>query len=156
MRDVHSSPVYTVDEVVDTFTALLASLDFDHELALLGVGRFRFIRRKRLVHELRALAVALWKLALERSFPEVSERIFSHFLERESAGFRNPERGQRFEKTVLAYVALLAKRREADFTEAGAHIVGFFKFPEARAAALRLRLALQIRALYTLIFDQLI
>lgn len=145
-----------MDDVVANFDALLASLDFDHELALLGLGRFRFIRRKRLLHEWRALTVGLWKLALERSFPNDHEVIFARFLEQQLEAFRSPERGQRFVAKVHEYVELLSKRREADFSEAGSHIVSFFKFSEARAAALRLRLTLQIRALYTLIFDRLI
>lgn len=143
-------------KALDNFAMLLHGLDFNNELAMLGVGRLRFIRRRRLRNEFKALTMGLWRLALERSFPDHFQSIFETFLRRKLEALDSPQKAEQFEQTVRNYLVLLEKKRESDFTEVGAHLASLVKLPERQSAPLRLRLALHIRSLYTLVFDRLI
>lgn len=151
-----SSPVYTIDEVVQTFAGLLASLDFTRELELLGIGRLHFVRRRRFLNEFRAVSVGLWRLALERSFPEDHEVIFETFMTQLEQQGKNDRQTPALLELVRAYVQLLSTHRENDFTVVGSHIVEIARADGKKAVALRLHLALQIRKLYSLIFANLI
>jgi hypothetical protein len=149
------SPAYTVEEVVDNFQVLLEHMDFGQELALLGVGQVRFLLRRKLKTEWQTLMIALWRLALERSFPHDGQVIFDTFLERHTAGVTTKQT-----KIVMArvrlYVASVQSHGDADFMPAGERLLGVIKPTAAAAPALQLRVALRIRTLYTLIFDRLI
>ena len=151
-----SSQPYTVDEVVHTFAVLLDSLDFSRELELLGIGRLHFVRRRRFLAEFNALAVGLWRLALERSFPNDHESIFNAFVHAIEQQSKDVRKTAHYLELVRTYLDLLATRREHDFTVVGAHIVDLLGVDGKKAVALRLHLALQIRKLYSLIFDNLI
>lgn len=141
---------------LENFAALLQGMDFNMELNMLGLKRLLFWRRRRFRNELRALTIGLWRLALVRSFPAHWQRIFDAFLQHWLEGIDNPEKAKAFEEMVHTYIFLLEKKRDADFTEVGAWLVGLLKLPEKNTVALRLRLALHIRSLYTLVFDRLI
>lgn len=141
---------------LENFAALLQSMDFNAELNMLGLKRLLFWRRRRFRNEFRALTIGLWRLALVRSFPAHWQRIFDAFLKHWLDNMDNPDKASAFEGKVKNYVELLEKKRDADFTEVGAFLVNLLKLPEKEAVALRLRLALHIRSLYTLVFDRLI
>ncbi|WP_353118970.1 hypothetical protein [Nitratidesulfovibrio sp.] len=154
-----TSPAYTVDEVLGNFAALLDSFDFTPEIDAMGIGRMQFLRRKRALQDLRALFIALWRLALRRSFPNDHEVIFETFLERfQQAPARNADRREAAALTekVRGYVGMLEHKGDADFSEAAHHLVSLLSLGDAEAKALRLRLALHIRSTYKLIFDKLI
>lgn len=156
----HSQPhVETMHDVrlaMDNFAALLQSMDFAQELAMLGIPAYAFLKRRKLRKEFSALIICLWRLALERSFPGHWRAMFESFLAHTLEEMDNPDKAAQFEQTVRNYESLLVLRREADFTVAGAHLVDLLKLPEPKAASLRLRLTLHIRSLYTLVFDRLI
>lgn len=141
---------------LENFSALLYGMDFNLELNMLGLKRLLFWRRQRFRNEFRALTIGLWRLALARSFPAHWQRIFDVFLQHWLDGMDNPEKARAFEEKVHNYIVLLDKKRESDFTEVGARLVDLLKLPEKNAVSLRLRLALHIRSLYTLVFDRLI
>ena len=71
-----------VQLALDNFAALLDDVDFSAELALLGIGRLQFLRRRQMLVELRGLYIALWRLALGRSFPNDADTMLSVFLHR--------------------------------------------------------------------------
>lgn len=143
-------------QALENFSALLHDMDFSYELGLLGIGRVQFLRRRQMRKEFRALTMGLWRLALERSFPQNWEEIFEAFLAKKIDDMDDSRKAARFEAKVRTYVELLERKREADFTEAGNHIVDQVRLPEALSVPLRLRLTLHIRSLYTLVFDRLI
>ena len=68
LAEPDESPAIT-QVALDNFAALLDDADFTAELELVGVGRFQFLRRRQMCLELRGLYMALWRLALSRSFP---------------------------------------------------------------------------------------
>ena len=151
----HTHQSDTHDEVLANFNALLADIDFNRELTMLGVGRWRFLLRKKLVEELTALTAGLWRLALERSFPQDFEQLFEAFLSRHAAQLRE-EKARRFEQTTRGYVDMSQEHKDRDFTSLAEHLVGLFKVDEKLIPSLRLRLILLIRNLYTMIFEHLI
>jgi hypothetical protein len=155
MSSVSLSPAYTIEEVVDNFQVLLDHMDFEQEMALLGVGPARFLLRRKLKAEWQTLVIALWRLALERSFPHDGQIIFDTFLERRTAGL-NVKQTNNFTARVRAYVESVQSHGDADFMPTGERLLGVVKPATAAAPALQLRVALRIRTLYTLIFDRLI
>lgn len=144
-----------VREALDNFTVLLPDLDAGRALRLLGIGRLQFRRRARLLAEWRGLCMALWRLALQRSFPEDAGSMFCRF--RESFGQRHADR-----TTALAlerapvYWQVLSERGDADFRPAARALAAVFFEDEARAQAMALRLMLHVRHTYQFIFDRLI
>ncbi|SFV74021.1 hypothetical protein [Desulfovibrio piger] len=79
-----------VQEALDNFPVLLLDLDAGRALHILGIGRLQFRRRARLLAEWRGLCMALWRLALQRSFPDHAEAMFRQF--RESFGQSHTDR----------------------------------------------------------------
>jgi hypothetical protein len=155
MHAASLSPPYTIEEVVENFQALLGQMDFKQELMLIGVSRVRFLLRRKLKTEWQTLVIALWRLALERSFPHDGQIIFDTLLERRTTGWSR-KRAARFTQSVQTYVESLQSHGDADFMPPGEHLLRLIKPAAAVAPALRLRVALHIRSLYTLIFDRLI
>jgi len=149
------SPSYTLEEVVENFEALLGHMDFHYELSLLGVGRMRFQLRLRMKKEWSCLTIGLWRLALDRSFPSDGESIFELFLERFTRDLA-PKKAEAVIAKIRAYVEGLHTHGDRDFTPTAEHLIGLLGSSRVAAPALRLRLALHIRNLYTLIFDHLI
>ena len=72
---------YSAAEVIGQFLALYNCLDFKAELEDIGIGRFQFMRRKKALRELRALCIALWGIALQKSFPDDAGSFFAKFRE---------------------------------------------------------------------------
>ncbi len=130
-------------------------MDFSHELSLLGVGQVRFMLRQKVKAEWLALTIGLWRLALERSFPNDGETIFDVFIKRRLSGL-SPKKAAAFAGRVYAYVDSLKAHGDADFMPTGERLLGLIHSQGAEAPALRLRVALHIRNLYTLIFNRLI
>ena len=156
---VSAQAPYTADEVLANFSAVLDSMDFARELAVLGVKRLHFRRRERLIRELRALSIGLWRLALHRSFPQDGETLFEMVLARLAeapAHSREAQRALDFIQLARGYVELLREKGDTDFMVASSHIVGLFKQKEQETASRSLKLALLIRNTYTVIFDRLI
>lgn len=147
---------YSADEVIENFEALLASFDFTPDLDAMGIGRLQVFRRRRAAFELRALFMALWRIALDKSLPGDGEIVFEAFLSRyENKHGTGSETRQTLER-VRQYVDLLLHKRDTDFTDVASHLVSFLTLGEAEAKALRLRLTLHIRSTYNLIFKRLL
>lgn len=150
-----SGNVYADDEVLDNFDALLRGVDFSKELAMLGVGRLNFMRRRQMIVELRGLYMGLWHLALLRSFPERAGEIFDMFLERHSVRFHG-EDDKKFRRRAGEYKDMLGGAGDKDFTGVSRHLLSFSHLDETRLKAASLRMALHLRVTYTFIFERLI
>ena len=140
---------------LDNFAALLDDADFTAEMELMGVGRFQFLRRRQMDLELRGLHMALWRLALSRSFPNDADAMFATFLH----GYlsRHPQKGARqAAERARQYWGMLEPTGDADFNEVARHLTSFAERDEKEQRTLTLRLALHIRKVYCFIFDRLI
>lgn len=140
---------------LDNFAALLEDADFTVELELAGIGRFQFLRRRQMILELRGLHMALWRLALARSFPRDADAMFATFLH----GYltRHPDKGARqAAERARQYWGMLQPTGDADFNEVARHLTSFAERDEKARRTLTLKLALHIRGTYRFIFDRLI
>ncbi|MDR1658848.1 MAG: hypothetical protein LBR94_00715 [Desulfovibrio sp.] len=137
------------------FAALLADTDFATELELMNIGRMQFLLRRQMLVEWRGLYMALWRLALEKSFPRNADAMFAVFASR--------HRDSHPDKLSVAslrraeeYWGMLAPVGEADFSPAARHLASFFSDSTHDLRSLSLRLALYIRKTYKNIFDRLL
>ncbi|MFT4300458.1 MAG: hypothetical protein QM579_01765 [Desulfovibrio sp.] len=145
----------TMRQALDNFTALYADADFTVELAYLGVGRMQFLRRRQMLLELRGLYMALWRLALARSFPQDADVMFDTFLREYAAKHKD-----RASALVLTrgreYWGMLEPMGDGDFSNVARHLTSFFTQSEKADKSANLKLVLHIRKLYKHIFDRLI
>lgn len=144
-----------VMEALDNFAALLDGVDFDAEMEILGIGRFQFMRRRQMKVELRGLYMALWRLALQSSFPEDCEAMFREFLTR--YGQTHPGRlpAQAIER-ASQYWGMLQPLGDRDFSCVGEHLASFGLQDSKEGRRQTLRLVLHVRKAYRFIFDRLI
>lgn len=147
---------YDIAEVLDNFDALLRGVDFDNEMQMLGIGRFSLFARRDMLLELRALYIALWYLALQRSFPDAAEKIFEAFLQRHTARAPRKPREALLRERAQQYNDMLRETGDRDFTAVSRHLLSQRRMDESALKPLSLRLALHLRSTYTFIFDRLI
>ncbi len=147
---------YSADEVIQHFLGLYASLDFEAEMSGLALGFPRFIRRKRALREFRALSIALWGLALEKSFPDDAEAFFAAFLETTPFLADKGGEGARMRTRVNIYVDLLKEKKDANFRPVAAYVAEILASSRKNVPHLTMKLSLSIRNLYTLIFNRLV
>jgi hypothetical protein len=147
---------YSAEEVIKQFISLYECMDFETELADMGIARFRFFLRKKALREFSALFAALWYLALQKSFPKDAGNFFSVF--RESAPMLNNGSREAAElgPRIDAYVELVQRKKDADFLPVAEYMTRSLALKPGDFARQRLKLSLNIRRLYTLIFDRLV
>ena len=145
---------YASAEVVRRFEEVWASLDLRQEIAELGHGLNSFFKRGRSLREFTAMSVALWRLALERSFPDQQAEIFELFME-SSPLLGKRSRRRKMHQLVRFYLDLCEARRDTDFTPLAKHMADTFCGGDQRKS-LQLKLSLTIRRIYQNIFDHLI
>ena len=150
------NPVYTHEEVIANFQALLDNWDFSANITQLGISAIHIVRRKQMLLELKGLFAGLWRLALARSFPEDGRQIFEGYLERCVSNPKNARKGQQLVERSRNYAEMLAVRGDADFSEVSRHLISFLKLPESVRKSATLKFALEIRKMYTIIFERLI
>lgn len=147
---------YSADEVIGQFLALYHCLDFKAELADIGIGRFQFSRRKKALRKFRVLAVALWGLALQKSFPGDAQDFFNEFRTRIADVAGTGKAPERFVNRLNIYVDLLAPKKDGDFLPVTEYLSDVLALNADDFRRLRLKLSLIIRNLYVLIFDRLV
>jgi hypothetical protein len=150
------NPIYTHEEVIDNFQALLENWDFNTELKRLGISAIHIIRRKQVLLELKGLFAGLWRLALTRSFPEDGQQIFEGYMQRCLSNPKNARNGQQLVDRSRNYAEMIAVRCDADFSEVSRYLTSFLKLPESTRKSATLKLALNIRKMYNIIFERLI
>lgn len=145
---------YAAEDVARTFTELLPTLDFRGEIEELGVGLFkRGKARKRLT----AISISLWHLALERSFPHDASAFAEHFAATSPLLANGKKKSVRvMREMVAAYDALLAEKKDADFTAVADDMASSLGSVGEDWRRHQLKLSLRIRALYEIIFKNLI
>lgn len=144
-----------VEEALANFAALIDDLDFEAELELMGIGRLQFLRRRQMQIELKGLYIALWRLALARSFPHNADEMFATFLQRYSASHPGKPGTPTVER-ASQYWAMLAPSGDADFHGLARHLLSFLDPSPKEMRPLELGLALHIRSAYRFIFERLI
>jgi hypothetical protein len=147
---------YSADEVIRQFLALYNCMDFKVELEDIGISRFQFARRRRALQELRALSIALWGLALQKSFPKDAEDFFQEFLCALPIMFPVVKKRELMEKRINFYVDCLNAKKETDFLPVAEQLAKVLALDTEDMRRLRLKLSLITRHLYTLIFDKLV
>ncbi len=148
---------YSSDELIRTFSVLLQSYDLERELAFLGIGRFQFTKRKKARRELTALFIALWGLALQKSFPSEHLLVYEEFLSRYPYTAKGSNKNvELLLRSVEVYTTLLDKHKDKDFSEVAEFLTGVLPVETPEKEKARLKMALGIRAMYRLIFDRLI
>lgn len=145
-----------ITAVLDNFDALLCGADFTHELHILGIGRMNIFARRAMLIELRALYIALWHLALLRSFPDTADTVFAAFLERYASGTRKSAYKAQLRERAEQYKGMLHATGDSNFMDVSRHLLSMRPLKEGTLKPLNLRLALHLRATYTFIFDSLI
>lgn len=144
-----------IEEALANFAVLIDDLDFSEALELIGIGRFQFLRRKQMLIELTGLYMAIWRLALGRSFPHSADAMFATFLRR--YGRTHPDkRGARIKERAVQYWGMLQPSGDSDFHEISRHLIAFVESGGEETRAPVLKLALHIRSVYRFIFDRLI
>lgn len=147
---------YSAEEVIRQFLGLYSCMDFKFELEDLGIGKFQFLRRKKALRHLRSLAIALWGLALQRSFPSDHEEFFSSLFATAPMLADGGKEAGHLRKLTATYVELLEEKREKDFLPVANHLAEVLALHSKDLPRLRLKLSLLIRNLYTLIFNKLV
>lgn len=148
-------PLYTKEMVFTHFEAVLESLELKQQIVELGCGMSSFFTKGRSLTEFTAMCIALWKLALEQSFPAEADDFSAEFLEISPALGKGKKRDQLL-VLVQEYNELFAPQKTGDFTPVSQHMAGKLANAKADRKALQLKLSLTIRKLYQTIFDHLI
>lgn len=147
---------YTAQEVGKTFAELLVTFDFRAEMLGLGIGRFDFLKRVAAKRHLTAISIALWHIALEKSFPNDAEAFFTHFTTTYPPLTGGRGGAKKLHDLVTHYDTLIAEKKDSDFTAVADTLVETLKIVEADKRRQQLRLSLQVRAIFELVFKKLI
>lgn len=144
-----------IEEALANFAVLSDDADYDGVMDMLGLGKFQFLRRKQMRTELGGLRIALWRLALSRSFPNDADNMFDEFLRRYAASHPD-KRGQTTIERAREYWGMLQPGGDSDFNAVARHLTSFLDLDSNIERGITLKLALHIRNDYRFIFDRLI
>lgn len=151
----YTAPAEAVRRALDNFNALLSDADFTEALDLLHVGRFQFLRRRQMKIELGGVFMALWRLALARSFPQDADRMFEEFRDTYGSKHTDEQSTQLLQRAV-EYWAMLAPRGDKDFSEVSRHLCSFSVLNANAVRSIQLKMVLYLRKLYKFLFERLI
>ncbi len=143
-----------IENVIRNANSMLGDLDLYQELEAFHLNVFSWLKKRRLVEEFTTLYVALWRFALDRSFPENSEFLYTSFM-REEKLFSRSKRVKCVQKIDFYYAKLIDKN-ESDFSAIAAHLLAFADIRENKKKAANLKLSLILRAKYQFFFDNLL
>lgn len=147
---------YTAEEVARTFADLLATFNYRLELHELGIGSLSIFKRNRAKKRLTALCIALWRVALEKSFPNDVEAFFDHFRATYPPLVGENRNTRKLRELLDKYKDLVAEKKDGDFSKVAEDFIDSFNLDSADRARLQLKLSLRIRSIYGLIFTKLI
>ena len=147
---------YEASEVVDIFQQLFDSFDFAHELQDMGITRLQILRRKKALRELKALTIAFWRLALEKSFPEDAEDFFTAYCSHSPVIANKSREAASIRASLGIYCTLLEEKKDADFSPIAAHLAEILALNDADMSRLKFKLSLIMRSLYSTIFKNLV
>lgn len=144
-----------IEEALIKFAALLEDADYATVLEFMGIGRLQFLLRKQMIAELAGLYIALWRLALGRSFPGHADEMFNEFLATYTGTHRG-KRGALIVERAREYWAMLQPGGDSDFNNVARHLISFIIKDNRETRSLTLKLALHVRSSYRTIFERLI
>lgn len=147
---------YSAEEVVSQFFALYDCFDFKSELLELGISPLQIRRRKKARREFKAICIALWGVALQKSFPLDAPAFFSHFMDKAPFLSGKSKECSRLQSRVNIYVDLMAEKRDTDFLPVAEYLAEALALNDEDMRRLRLKVSLVTRNLYTFIFDRLV
>lgn len=147
---------YTAEEVGRTFADLMAAFDFGTELHELGIGRWSFLKRSHARKQLTAVNIALWHIALERSFPNDADAFFTHFVKTYPPLVGDRRSARKLRDLVAQYDALAAEKKDMDFTKIADTLIEALGILESDKRRQQLKLSLHVRSMYEFIFEKLI
>ena len=151
----YAAPAEAVRAALDNFGALLADADFTAALELLGVGRLQFLRRRQMKIEFGGLFMALWRLALARSFPQDADRMFVEFQKQYARDHKDAQSAHLLRRAV-EYWSMLEPRGDTDFSEVSRHLCSFSGRDVSESRSVQLKMVLHLRKLYKFLFERLI
>ncbi len=149
------APLYTKQEVIANFEGLLPALSLHEEIDTLGCGLNSFFNKSRSLAEFTAMCTALWKLALDRSFPNESGEFFEDFLAN-SPVLGTGKKHDKMVSRIRIYCDLFAPKKIDDFTPVSQYMAETLCKDTQNRKALHLKLSLTIRKIYQVIFEHLI
>ncbi|SHN53812.1 hypothetical protein [Desulfovibrio litoralis] len=144
---------YDCSDLSDRFQLLLEGLDFHVLIDSLNISRWNIFKRNKAKTEFFALAVILWKLALEQSFPTIAEHCFESFTERLQSDM---SQNKVILERIQVYNEILSHKKNNDFYEVATYLVDLFTLGDGDQKRYRLQVSLDIRKVYNIIFDRLI
>lgn len=143
-------------DVANNFMALLSDFNFSDEMELLEISKLNLILRKNLSKEFETLYIALWYSCLKTSFPDNYEAIFQVFLENNLTQKYKGAKLQEMKNRIQLYIELLGNTASTDLTPITHHLLSFLNFDEATQPAIKMKITLHLRKVYTFIFERLI
>lgn len=147
---------YDAAEVARHFLALYHGIDFQGEILDLGIGKFQFSRRKKALREFKALTIALWGLALQKSFPNDAAEFFKTFRERAPDLVAGGKDSALLQNRLNIYIELLAPQKDTDFSPVAGYLAEVLALDAEDMRRMSMKLSLIMRNLYKLIFDKLV
>ena len=147
-----------IQEVLDRFSSMLGNMDFETQLDTLNIGKFQFSRKKDALNELKAMYVGLWKLALNRSFPDDSTEILEKFLDPDAIKGKSKKRkAEEFRSLCHEYTKTLEVEGDTNFINVAILICQHLgRTRQEDLLRISLQLALDMRSMYHNIFERLI
>lgn len=147
---------YTAEEVGRTFADLLGTFDFAFELREFGLGSLSIFKRSQARKRLTVLCIALWHVALEKSFPNDAQAFFARFRETYPPLVGEKRGAKKLRDLLDRYDILVSEKRDGDFTRVAEVLMESFSPAPADKVKMQLKLSLRIRSIYDLIFTKLI
>lgn len=147
---------YSAEEVVQRFFSLYNCIDFKEKLEELEIGTFQFVRRKKAMQELKALSIALWNLALQKSFPSNADDFFQVFCRELPDLADGGKKAQQMQGRIENYLDLLNEKKDADFLPVASYLSEVLALNAEDMHRLRVRLSLMTRKLFKHVFDHLV
>ena len=146
---------YSSEEIIKNFLSIYAALDFRSEIADMNIGFLQFAKNRVAIQEMHALSIALWEIALEKSFPEDCADFFTDFLEKAEFLQSTSKEGARLRNRLGIYRDLLYKGKDSNFFPVAQYLVEILAIKDKDIPSIRLKLSLNIRTLYHFIFERL-
>lgn len=143
-------------DVANNFMALLSDFNYSDEMELLEISKLNLILRKNLSKEFETLYIALWYSCLKTSFPQNYDAIFQVFLENNLTQKYKGAKLQEIKNRIQLYIELLGNTASTDLTPITHHLLSFLNFDEATQPAIKMKITLHLRKVYTYIFERLI
>jgi len=147
---------YTAEEVGRTFADLLRTFDDAADMDELGISRLRCLKRALIKRHLTAIRIALWHVALGKSFPKDASTFFKHFIATHLPLSVNSRRAKKLRDLVEWYDTLVGEKKDTDFTQVADALVKALGSKHDDGRRQQLKLSLRIRSTYELIFEKLI